>query len=47
MVDEVIAALGAKDLKQMGAVIKEVQAKAAGAADGKTISEVVKSRLQA
>jgi uncharacterized protein YqeY len=47
MVDEVITALGAKDLKQMGAVIKEVQAKAAGAADGKTISEVVKSRLQA
>lgn len=46
IVDEVIAATGAKDIKGMGAVIKEVQARTAGAADGKTISEIVKSRLQ-
>lgn len=47
VVSEVIEALGAKDIKQMGAVIKEVQSRTAGAADGKTISEIVKSRLQA
>lgn len=43
---EVIQALGAKDIKQMGAVIKEVQARTAGASDGKTISEIVKQQLQ-
>lgn len=43
---EVIASLGAKDIKQMGAVIKEVQARTAGASDGKTISEIVKQQLQ-
>jgi len=43
---EVIASLGAKDMKQMGAVIKEVQARTAGASDGKTISEIVKQLLQ-
>lgn len=47
VVSEVIESLGAKDIKQMGAVIKEVQSRTAGAADGKTISEIVKSRLQA
>lgn len=46
VVTDVIQALGAKDIKQMGAVIKEVQARTAGAADGKTISELVKSKLQ-
>lgn len=45
IVSEVIQSLGAKDIKQMGAVIKEVQARTAGAADGKTISELVKSQL--
>lgn len=45
VVFEVIQSLGAKDIKQMGAVIKEVQARTAGAADGKTISELVKSQL--
>ncbi len=45
VVSEVIQALGAKDIKQMGAVIKEVQARTAGAADGKTISDLVKSKL--
>ncbi len=46
VVEEVIQSLGAKDIKQMGAVIKEVQNRTQGAADGKTISEIVKSRLQ-
>lgn len=45
VVTEVIQALGAKDIKQMGAVIKEVQARTAGAADGKTISDLVRSKL--
>jgi uncharacterized protein len=46
VVKDVIQALGAKDIKQMGAVIKEVQARTSGAADGKTISDLVKSQLQ-
>ncbi len=36
-----IQELGATDKKQMGAVMKAVQAKAAGRADGKTISTLV------
>ena len=36
-----IQELGAADKKQMGQVIKAVQAKAAGRADGKTISGLV------
>jgi uncharacterized protein YqeY len=47
VVAEVIQSLGAKDIKQMGAVIKEVQARTAGSADGKTISDLVKSKLSA
>lgn len=46
VVAEVIAALGANSIKQMGAVIKEVQARTAGAADNRQVSELVKSRLQ-
>src|SRR5690606_21223523 len=46
VVTDVISQLGAKDIKQMGAVVKEVQTRTAGAADGRTISEIVKSRLQ-
>jgi uncharacterized protein len=42
---EVIAALGAKTMKDMGAVVKEVMARTAGAADGKTLSEIVKAKL--
>lgn len=45
IVDEVIKAQGATTQKQMGGVIKEVMAKTAGQADGKMISEMVKSRL--
>lgn len=46
IVSEVIKDLGATEMKQMGSVVKEVQARTAGSADGKTISEIVKSRLQ-
>lgn len=46
VVSEVIAAMGANSVKQMGAVMKEVIAKTGGLADGKMISELVKSKLQ-
>lgn len=46
LVGEVIAALGASSMKDMGTVMKEVQARAAGSADGKILSEIVKSKLQ-
>lgn len=45
IVVEVIAALGAKTPKEMGAVMKEVIARTAGAADNKMISETVKAKL--
>lgn len=41
MVRAAIAETGATSKKEMGAVIKAVQAKAAGRADGKTISQLV------
>lgn len=46
IVDEVIKSSGATSIKQMGGVIKEVMAKTAGLADGKVISDLVKSKLQ-
>lgn len=46
VVGDVIAALNATSIKQMGAVIKEVQARTNGAADNRLISELVKGRLQ-
>lgn len=45
IVNEVVASLGATSAKQMGAVIKEVMARTQGQADGKMISELVKSKL--
>lgn len=45
IVDEVIKEVGAKDIKDMGAVMKSVLQKVAGRADGKTVSEVVRSKL--
>ena len=43
----VIAELGATSMKEMGAVMKAAQARLAGRnADGRTVSEVVKSKLQ-
>lgn len=46
IVDEVIKAQGATTQKQMGGVIKEVMNRAAGMADGKVISDLVRSKLQ-
>ncbi len=45
VVTEVIAALQAKTIKDMGAVMKETLVKTKGAADNKTISEVIKAKL--
>ena len=45
IVNEVVVAVGAKSIKDMGAVMKETQARTAGAADGKLISEVIKAKL--
>lgn len=46
MVSEVIASTGAKSIKDMGTVMKEVIARAKGSADNKTVSEVIKTKLQ-
>lgn len=45
VVTEVIAALGAKSVKDMGPVMKEVVARTAGAADNKMVSEIIKAKL--
>lgn len=45
LVAEVITATGAKSIKDMGTVMKEMQARTAGAADGKLISEIIKAKL--
>ncbi|WII70762.1 GatB/YqeY domain-containing protein [Bdellovibrio sp. 22V] len=45
LVTQVIASLGAKTVKDMGPVMKEVIAKSGGAADNKVVSEVIKSKL--
>ncbi|MEK6628853.1 MAG: GatB/YqeY domain-containing protein [Bdellovibrionota bacterium] len=45
LVGEVITAVGAKSIKDMGAVMKETQARVGSSADGKTISEVIKAKL--
>jgi len=45
LVTDVIAATGAKTVKDMGTVMKEAMAKSAGMADGKILSEVIKSKL--
>lgn len=45
IVKEVIQALNAKSIKDMGGVIKEVIARTQGNADNKTISELVKKAL--
>jgi uncharacterized protein YqeY len=46
VVAEVVAELGATSMKEMGVVMKAAQTKLAGSADGRTLSEVVKSKLQ-
>jgi len=45
VVRETIAELGAKSKAQMGAVMKELQAKVAGRTDGKTLSAEVQKQL--
>ena len=45
IVAEVIQKTGAKAIKEMGMVMKEVMAKTAGAADNKTVSEIIKQKL--
>lgn len=45
LVDEVIKASGAASMKDMGRVMKDVAAKAAGKADNQTVSALVKERL--
>lgn len=45
VIDEVIAALGAQEPKEMGKVMKEVMAKIGSSADGKLVSDMVKERL--
>jgi uncharacterized protein YqeY len=45
IVDEVIKSQNATTQKQMGAVVKEVMNRAAGMADGKMISDLVRSKL--
>ncbi len=44
-IKDVINALSATSIKQMGAVIKEVQARTQGTADNKLVSEIVKASL--
>ncbi len=45
LVSEVIEAQGASGMKHMGAVMKEVLARAAGRAEGAAVSALVKARL--
>ncbi|CUU58432.1 glutamyl-tRNA amidotransferase [Frankia sp. CcI49] len=47
IVDSVLAELGVTDLKAMGQVMKATQARVAGRADGKRVSELVRARLSA
>jgi uncharacterized protein len=44
-VEEAVAETGASSMKEMGAVMKAAQAKLGGAADGRTVSEIVRARL--
>ena len=45
MIEEIIKTIGASSIKDMGRVMKEVLAKAAGAADNQIVSALVKERL--
>lgn len=46
IIETVISETGASGPKEMGAVMKAVLAKVAGQADGKLVSQIVKSKLQ-
>lgn len=45
IVNQVITKLGAKTIKEMGSVMKEVMVQTAGAADNKMVSEIIKQKL--
>jgi uncharacterized protein YqeY len=45
MVTEIVASTGAKTMKDMGTVMKEAMTKSGGTADGKILSDVIKSKL--
>jgi uncharacterized protein YqeY len=45
IIEEAINLVGAKDMKDMGRVMKEATAKAAGQADAKLVSDLVRERL--
>jgi uncharacterized protein len=46
IVADAIASTGATNVKDMGKVMKEAQTRAAGQADNKLMSEIIKSKLQ-
>lgn len=46
IVDEVMASLGLLSMKDMGRVMKEVLARAAGRADNKLVSDIVRRKLE-
>jgi len=45
IIEEIVSALGAQDMKDMGRVMKEATLKIAGQADGRLVSDLVKDRL--
>jgi len=45
VIEEVVSSTGASGIKDMGKVMKEVNAKVAGKADGKAVSDLVRERL--
>jgi len=45
IIEEAVNVTGAKDIKDMGKVMKEVAVKIAGKADGKLVSDMVRQRL--
>lgn len=45
IIDEVINTVGATSIKEMGIVMKNVKERVGAAADGKTINEIVKGKL--
>ena len=47
IIDEVVAEINASGIKDMGKVMKEVNAKIAGKADGRLVSDLVKAKLSA
>lgn len=45
IIEEVVTAAGASGMKDMGKVMKEVNSRVAGQADGKLVSDLVRERL--